>query len=62
MKLGFYPQIFENSSNIEFRENPSSVSPVGSCGDRGMERQTNGQTYMTKIIAAFRNFANVLKN
>jgi hypothetical protein len=39
-------------SNIKFHENPSS----GSCGPE------YGQTDMTKLIVAFRNFANAPKN
>jgi len=50
--LGF----FEKHSNIKFRENPFSGSRVVPCG------QTDGPTDMTKLIAAFRNFANAPKN
>ena len=48
-------QIFEKYSNIKFHENPSSKSRVVPCG------QTDGQTDMTKLIVALRNFANVPK-
>jgi hypothetical protein len=51
-KLQFSQQIFEKSSNIKFHENPSSGSRVVPC-----ER-----TDMTKLIVAFRNFANAPKN
>ena len=52
MKLEFSRQIFEKSSNIKFHENPSSGSRVVPC------RRTD----MTKLIVAFRNFANAPKN
>ena len=45
-------QVFEKYSNIKFRENPSSGSRVVPCGKK--DRRTN----MTKLIVAFRNFAN----
>jgi len=48
MKLAFFQQILEKYSNINFTENPSSGGRVVLCG----------QTDMTKIIAALRNFAN----
>jgi len=51
MKLEFSRQIFEKSTNIKFHENPSSGSRVVPCG----------RTDMTKLIAAFRYFANVPK-
>jgi hypothetical protein len=44
--LFFLPQIFEKSSNIKFRENPSS-------GNRVL---VSGRTDMKKPILAFRNF------
>ena len=52
MKLEFSRQILEKSSDITFHENPSIGSRVVTCG----------QTNMTKVIAAFRNFANAPKN
>jgi len=55
MKLEFPRQIFQKYSNFKFHENPSSGSRVVSCG------QTDGQTDMTKLIVAFRNFANAPK-
>jgi len=48
MKLEFSQQIFEKYSNITFNEVWISGSRVVAC------RQTD----MTKLIAAFRNFAN----
>ena len=42
--------------NMKFHENLSSESPVVPYG------RTKGQTYMTKLIVAFRNFENVPKN
>jgi hypothetical protein len=48
--------ICTKNSNIKFNENPSSGSRVVPL------RQTdNGETGMTKLIADFRNFANVPK-
>jgi hypothetical protein len=44
-------QIFGKSSNIKFRGNPS-----------GGSRVPCGQTFVTKLIVAFRSFANSLKN
>jgi hypothetical protein len=52
MELEISQRIFEKSSNIKFNENLSSGSRVVSC------RQTDGRTDMTKVIVAFRNFAN----
>jgi hypothetical protein len=49
MKLEFSRQIFEKSSSITFHQNPSSGSRVVPC--RQMDT--------TKLIVAFRNFANV---
>jgi hypothetical protein len=50
MKFEFSRQIFEKVSNIEFHQNPSSGSRVP-CG----------QTDVTKLIVAFRSFANASK-
>ena len=44
----FYRQFFEKYSNMKFYDNPLSGSGVIPCG----------RTDMTKIIVAFRNFAN----
>jgi hypothetical protein len=52
MKLEFSQQIFEKSPNIKFNQNPSSGSRVVPCG----------QTDMTKLNVAIRNFVNVPKN
>jgi hypothetical protein len=49
-------QIFGNSSNTKFHQNPSSVSRVIPC------RQTDGETDMTKLIVAFRHVANAPNN
>jgi hypothetical protein len=55
-KVNFTLRIFEkkkkNVKHKKFHQNPSSGSPVVSCG----------WTYMTKIIVAFRNFANAPTN
>jgi len=48
-------QIYEKHSNIKFHENPSSGSRVVSYGRT--DRWTDGKTYVTHIIVAFRNFA-----
>jgi hypothetical protein len=56
MKLEFSQQIFEKYSNINFHENLSSGNRVVPCG------QKDGRTDMTKLIAAFRIFANAPKN
>ena len=56
MKHEFCRQIFEKYSNIEFHENSSNVSRTVACGE------TNGETDITKLIVAFRNFANAPKN
>ena len=48
-------QLLEKSSNIRFLENPSSGSRVVPYG------QTEGQTDMTQLTVAYRNFANGLK-
>jgi hypothetical protein len=47
----FLHRFFEKSSNVQFHENPSSGSRVVPCG----------RTDMTKLIAAFRNFAQAPK-
>jgi hypothetical protein len=54
MKIEFSWQIFEKYSNFKFNENPSDGSLVVPCG------QTDTDT--TKLIVAFRNFANAPKN
>jgi len=55
-KLGFYRQTFEKYLNIKCHENPSSGSRVVSCG------RTDGQTDITKLRVAFRNFATAPNN
>jgi hypothetical protein len=55
MKLELSRHIFENYSNIKFHENPTNGSGVVPCG------RTDRQTDMTKLIVAFRNFANAPK-
>jgi hypothetical protein len=52
MKFEFSRQIFEKVLNINFHENPSIGSRVVPCG----------QTDMTKLVVAFRNFANAPEN
>jgi hypothetical protein len=51
MKLTCSRQIFEKYSNNKFHKNPFSGSQVFPCG----------RTDKTKLIAAFRNFANTPK-
>ena len=48
----FFRQIFEKCSNIKFHKSPASGRPAVPCG----------QTYMTKLTVAFRNFAKAPKN
>jgi len=53
MKLEFSQQIFQKQSNIKFHEKPS----------RGAEFfHADRQTDMTKLLVAFRKFANAPKN
>jgi hypothetical protein len=53
MKLEFYGHVFEKYSSIKFLDNPFNGS--------GVVPGTDGQTDMTKLIVAFRNFANAHK-
>jgi len=53
---GFFRENFEKYSNIKFHENPSNASRVVPC------ERTDRRTGVTKIIVAFRYFANALKN
>jgi hypothetical protein len=55
MKLEYSRQTFEKYSDIKFNENPSNGSRVVPCG------RTEGRTDLTKLIVAFRGFANALK-
>jgi len=50
---------FRESSNTKFKENLSSGSRVVPCGLAG--KRTDRQTEMTRLIVAFRNFANAHK-
>ena len=56
MTLEFSVHIFEKYSNIKFHENPSNVSPVVPHG------RPDGRTDITKLIVAFHNFVDALKN
>ena len=56
MKLEISQQFFEKYLDIKFHENLSSGSRVVS------GEQTDGLTDMTKLIVAFRKFANAPKN
>ena len=51
MKFEFSGQIFGKYASTKFRENPPGESRVAPCG----------QTGVTKLIVAFRNFANAPK-
>ena len=55
MKLEFSKHISENFSNIKFHENPSSESRVVPYG------RTDRRIDMTRLLVAFRNFANAPK-
>ena len=57
--LLFLSDLNEKTSNIEFYENPSSGNRVVPWGQR--DEQTNKRSDTTKLIVAFRNFANVPK-
>jgi hypothetical protein len=56
MELEFFSKDFWKHQNIKFHENPSSGSRVVPCG------RTDGQSDMTKLIFAFRDFSNTPKN
>jgi hypothetical protein len=64
MQGDFSRQIFEESSNIKYHENPPRGSRVDPCWrtDTQTDGRTDKQTYMTKLIVAFRTFANAPKN
>ena len=55
-KIELSLQVLEKSPNIKFHKNPSSRSRVVPCGRAGRLID------MTKLIVAFRNFANAPKN
>jgi len=52
MNLEFYQEIFEKYQNIKFHDHPSS----------GSRAVPEGQTDITKLILALRNYANAPKN
>ena len=61
MKLEFSRQILEKYTDIKFHK---KIRPVGAelfHVDRCTDRWTDGQTHMTKLIVAFRNFAKAPK-
>jgi len=60
MKLEFSRLIFEKSSNIKVHENLSSGYRVP-CGGRETDEQ-DAHSNMTKLLVAFRTFANATKN
>ena len=53
-------RIFEIDINIKFYKNPSSRSRFVPC--ERMDGQTERRKYMTRLIAAFRNFVNASVN
>jgi hypothetical protein len=59
MKVGFSRQILETKLNIRIYQNLSNGSRVFPCGQT--DRETDGQTYMTKLIVTFKNVANAPK-
>jgi len=56
MKLLFYIHIFEKIPQYQNSRDPNSGSRFVPCG------WTDGQTDMTKLTLAFRNFANTTTN
>ena len=58
MKLGMFWQLFEKSLNIKFNHNLFSNSLVVLCGQN--DGRMDGQTDMTKLRVAFRNFARAM--
>ena len=56
-KLNFLDRFSKKSTNIKFHENPTSGSRVFNA-----DGKTDGRTDMTKLIVAFRNFANARNN
>jgi hypothetical protein len=58
MKLEISGQVFVKCSNVEFNANSSSGRLAVPWGRTCRDRQTD----MTRLTAAYRNFANVLKN
>jgi len=55
-KIKYSRQIFEKYSRTKFHENQFIGSQVVPC------RRTDGRTDMTKLLVAFRNFADAPKN
>jgi hypothetical protein len=58
--LVFSTYFRKGRSNVKFNKNPSSGSRVVPCGQ--MDGQTERRMDMTKLIVAFRNFANAPEN
>jgi len=55
MKLDLIQQIFEKYSNVKFNENTFSGRRIVLCGR--MDKETDRQTDMMKLIVAFRKYA-----
>jgi hypothetical protein len=64
MELEYFRQNFEKSLKIRFIQYPSNGNQVvlGGRRDGRMGGRTDGQMNTTKLILAFRNFANALSN
>jgi len=58
MKLDFFREIFEKLLYIKFHENLSIGSRVVPCG----RADGDGRTSISKLLVAFRNFANSPEN
>jgi hypothetical protein len=57
MALGYSRQIFEEYSNAKFRDKPFLGAEL-----LHADKKTDGQTDITKLIVAFRNFARAHNN
>jgi hypothetical protein len=56
-RLKFSLETFEKYSNTEFHENPLSGSRIIPCGRTDGQFDRDGQTDITNLTIAFRNFA-----
>jgi hypothetical protein len=60
MKLAFSVQII--GKKLKYRVQSKSIQWEAICFMRTTDGRTDGRTGMTKLIVAFRNFANAFKN